>query len=340
MSLRSPWSDARVGRRDIIKSIMSFLKKNLNAFWRFLRTVGRSCYDMELYREVRTRPWPRALGYFTVFNVFIVCLTLADLTPSSFIALKQGRQFIADNFPAGAAVEVRSGKLETNLPSPTRIGDGRTSVVIDASVSGLGAQPEFDSEAGFLLGRDVMVIQRSANDRRTVALSELPDFAVTRETALDQIDRYGGWMVSAAMLLFGILYLLTSFIGGVIFVLFTAVVAALFGAMWKIRLGFGQWVAVGFHAVTLPTLANALFNEFGMNVPLVFTFLFFMIVVAVIADERSSPTGGSSAAVAPPPTPAGPSSPAKPLRRRPVARKKPAKPRTRRRPPAAPPPEV
>jgi len=325
----------------------------LSAFGRFFRTVLRSCYDMELYREVRTRPWGRALGYFVLFSVFIVAVALVDMVPSSWSALKQARQYVADKVPAGASISIKAGKMETNLPSPTDLGNDQLAVIIDPSVAGLDADPAIRSKAGFLLGRDVIVIKDSDKEKRALSLSEMPDVAVTKESALAWIDRSSPWLVAAAAAAFAVIYLLASLSGGVMFVLLASAIAALFGAMWKARLRFGQWVAVGFHAVTLPTLANALFDVFRLNVPWVFTFLYFMVIVAVIADERAAPTSPpetAAAAVLPPltgPAVPPPASGEEPAAVRPVAgpakskpAKKPAAPRARKKsppPPAEPP---
>ncbi len=322
------------------------MKKILNAIGRFFRTMVRSCYDMELYRQIRTAPWTKAFYYFILFSLFIVVTTLFDVAPSAWSGLKQARQYVVDQVPAGASVAIKAGQMETNLPSPTYLGNDQLAFVIDASVSGLAAQPDIESGSGFVLGRDVLVVQESAAERRIIALSELPDLTVTKEAALSWFDRYGRWVVAAAALFFGLAYLLASLSGGVMFVLLASLIAALFGALWRVRLRFGQWVAIGFHAVTLPTLANALFGAFGLDVPLVFTFLYFMVVVAVIADERAAPTSAVLAApdvaasAAPPRSPPGepvaaPSVPG-PAKPKPAARK-PAKPRVRKKnpPPSA-----
>ena len=325
---------------------MDRLKKILASLGDFFRTVLRSCYDMELYREVRTRPWTRSLAYYFLFIVFITAAALAAVIPSSWSALKQARQYIADKVPAGASVAIRSGKLETSLPSPTDLGTDKLALIIDAAVSGMDAQPVIKSGSGFVFGRDVIVIKESAGERRVMSLADMPDLALTKDSVLSWFDRYGGWLVAAAALGFVVAYVLTSLSGGVAFILMASLVAALFGSMWRARLRFSQWVAVGFHAITLPLLANMLFDAFGLNVPMVFTLLYFMVIVAVIADERASPTAAPAVSgMTPPVGPVVPrpaasegvpaAAPAKPPRTRPAGAK-PSKPRARKKPPVPP----
>jgi len=319
---------------------MGIIKRSLAAFGRFLRIVGRSCYDMELYRTVRVRPWPQALRYFVVFNVLVVVLTLFDLAPTTFIALGHVKKYIAEKIPAGATLSVRSGILETNLPMPYDLGDAKTPLVIDTTVIGLDAWPDIAGDQGIVFGRDAVYIKKSADNRQVMAMKEIPDVSASKDLVLGWLDRNGVWLAAGAVIAFTLIYFLVSLASGIFFVILASLLAALFGALWRIRLSFGQWLAVGFHAVTLPTLINALFNEFGMTVPMVFTFLFFMVIVAVIADERAAPTSPApavqaAAVMAEPPSAAEPPE-AAPKRRRAV--RKAAKPRPRRRK-AAPPSE-
>jgi hypothetical protein len=277
---------------------MGIFKRSLAALGRFLKVVFRSCYDMEFYRAVRVRSWPQALRYFVAFNALAVLLTMFDLAPTTFIALGHVQKYIAEKIPVGATLSVRSGVLETSLPMPFNFGDDRTPLVIDTAVTGLDAQPDIAGEQGVVIGRDAVYIKKSPSDRQVMAMKEMPDFSASKDLVLGWLDSNGRWLAASAVIAFALMYFLVSLASGVVFVILASLLAGLFGALWRVRLRFRQWVAVGFHAVTLPTLINALFNEFGMTVPMVFTFLYFMIIVAVIADERAAPTSALAVVVA------------------------------------------
>lgn len=316
---------------------MGTIQRALAALGRFLRTVFRSCYDMELYRDIRVRPWPPAFRYFVAFNLLVVVLTLFDLTPTTFMALGRVKKYVADKVPDGASLSIKAGVLETDLPTPYNFGDDRTPLIIDTSLSGMEARPPISGEQGVVFGRDTVYIKRSENDRQAMALKELPDIVLSKASVLAWIERNGGWLAAGVVVTFAVVYFLVSLASGAIFVLLASLLASFFGALWKVRLDFNQWLAVGFHAVTLPTLINALFDEFGMTVPLVFTFLFFMVIVAVIADERAAPTKPLPALAAIPesPAPAAPSEPPLPEQpptrpKRPRAARKPARTGTRK----------
>jgi len=55
-------------------------------------------------------------------------------------------------------------------------------------------------------------------------------------------------------------------------------------------LTYSQWLAVGLHAVTLPTLIDYVFGLFSLQVPFASTVVFLMFMLAVAMDERSRPT--------------------------------------------------
>ena len=285
---------------------MDHLKLILASLSSFLRTVIRSCYDMELYRGVRTSLAAAAFRYFAALNLLLVILVLCDLTPAAFVGLRDLRSFVSDKLPSGASLTLKAGQMSSGLPQPFALGDDRTPVVIDTGLTGLEPPASFTAETGVLVGRDAVFIKRAAGDVRTSPLKDLPDFSVTRDQALGWLARGAGWVLALALLFFALVYYFASLLGGAVFVIVMSPLALFIGRLWKLRLSYWQWVAVGFHAMTLPALVNWLFDEFGSTVPLAFTFLFFMVIVAVIADERASPVDGQPAAPRPPRRKAGP----------------------------------
>ncbi len=302
----------------------------VNRFGQFISDVGHSCYDMELYRRVRTRPLSVAVGYFAAFGLLASLLTLTLVLPSLGLALRDVRAYVSGHLPSGSLVQLRSGELSSNLSQPYNFGSDKTPFVLDTTITGLAFPESVKFDTGVLLGRDAMFFKRSASELRTYTYKGMQDFSLTREDASGWLDRYGAAAVAGLAAAFFVLYLLAMLVSTAFFIVLAAVVSLLIGLLWKVRLTYAQWLAVGFHAVTLPIILDAVFSAIGLNIPFVFTFVFYMFTVAVIADERSHPVAAgpvSDEAPVPLPTAVPTAGPA------PAAEAKPKRPRRKPRTP-------
>ncbi len=316
-------------------------------FGQFLKDIGHSCYDMELYRRVRTRPLAAAFGYFTAFSLLVSLLMLGLLAPNLVVMLRDARQYVDTRLPMGAFVQLKSSEMRTNLSQPYNFGSDKMPVMLDTNVNGLSFPENVKFDSGVLVGRDAVFVKQSANETRTYSFKGMKDFLLSREDAAGWLGRYGALAVIGLSGFFFIAYFLASLIGTAIFVVAASVVSLLLGLLWRVRLTYAQWLAVGFHAVTLPIILDGLFGALNLNISFAFTLIFYMFAVAVIADERSHPVaaGPVSAEERVPAPGASPAEQPPAATKRPSAARKPAKPRTRRKrppegpasPPAAPP---
>lgn len=295
----------------------------------FLAAVVRSCYDMEWYRAVRTRPWSKALSYVAAFHLMLTVAMTAAFAPGLFMAQTGFMAHVGMTFPADARIDVAKGQLSTNLAEPFEAGVKGMRVTFDTSVTGGTLPDRYGKHDGILIGRDAMFVQASNAERRTYLMSEFPDFTMTRADMLDWVGTWGMLAVFAFLLIFAITLYVLSVLGSVVYVGITAALASMVGTLWGVRLKYAAWFSVGLHAVTLPTLVNLASNTFGMRIPFAYTFIYFMFVFAVIADERNQPTASPEA----PPVPPAPEPP-----REPEPPAKPPRPRARKiaaEPPAA-----
>lgn len=300
---------------------MKLLSRGINGIGHFFVTVVRSCYDMELYRDIRRAPWTRALKYVVTLQATVVLLAALAAAPGMARTLNEAERRIATVVPDGARVTLRSGEFTMTLPSPQRFGDENASfpIVLDADYAGFAPPPSLGKEGGIFIGHEAMFIAEEEGSWRTYPLKDLPDFSYDKQDVLDGLRAYGGLAIAGSLAFFALFFWLWFVFSSVVFVLLMAAASKAIGNVMKVDLRYAQWFAVGLHAVTLPHLLNLAFIATGIRIPFAFTVIFTLFVVSVILDERSNPVG-------PPETPLPPRPPQLKVRKlaRPDRRKPPA----------------
>jgi len=260
-----------------------------NGLW---RQIVWSSYDLEFYRWVRVRPWFEAFRYLLAFSLLLAAAFAAVFGPAAFQVPERAVGFL-EKLPAGSYIAVKSGRIETDLPQPTKWGSGDAVVVIDTSLQGSEWKETMPAGA-MIVGRDAIFVDESGS-KRVLSAADLTDFSLSRETALDWWKKYGPGFGFAAILVLFVAYFFGLFIANGLLALLGAVIALAVGGLWRLRLGFSQWLSVGLHAVTLPVLAGSLFGLLGLDASAVRMVIFFMFIAAVAIDERSNPTSTSAA---------------------------------------------
>jgi len=260
-----------------------------NGLW---RQIVWSSYDLEYYRWVRVRPWFEAFRYWLAFSLLLAAVFAVVFGPAAFSLPAQAVSFL-EKLPAGSYVAVKSGRIETDLPQPTKWGSGDAVVVVDTSLEG-SEWKETVPAGAMIIGRNAIFFDQNGG-QRVLSATDLSDFSLSRETALDWWKKYGSGFGFAAVLVMFVAYFFALLIANGLLALLGAVAVLTVGRLWRLRLGFGQWLAVGLHAVTLPALAGSLFGLIGLNAPAVRTVVFFMFMAAVAIDERSNPTSTGAA---------------------------------------------
>ncbi|MFH1047894.1 MAG: DUF1189 family protein [Patescibacteria group bacterium] len=256
----------------------------------FFRALVKSCYDMEFYREVRTRPWTHAFRYAAVYFLLLSGLLTWSVVPEAFGFLQQVRKVVHEQLPDGAVFEMQNNQFNTSLSPATEFGDEQLTLVVDSSVRGLDFPKSFEDRNGIFLGQDALFSQEADGRREIIPFADTPDFSVTKEALVDWLGRWG---IPTVVVLMGFVWLFSFFFslfGGLFFVTLTSLLALFSSRLAKLKLFYHQWLAVGLHAVTLPTLLDFLFSLFGLNVPFLLPVVYFMFIFAVLSDERLRPT--------------------------------------------------
>lgn len=289
--------------------MLAALMANPSRIKAFFSAVIRSCYDMEWYRVVRTRPWTKALAYVVSFHLMITTAMTAAFAPGLFMAQTAFLAHVGNTFSQDARIDIAKGKLSTNFAEPFEAGVKGIRVTFDTSVTGTALPERYADHGGILVGRDAAFVQKSDTERRTYLMSEFPDVTMTRADVLGWVGTWGMLAVLAFLLLFALTVFALSVAGSLLYVAITAALASMIGTLWGVKISYGAWYAVGLHAVTLPTFVNLAANSFGLRIPFAYTFIYFMFLFAVIADERAQPAVAAEAPAERPPEPKPPAAP-------------------------------
>jgi hypothetical protein len=277
---------------------MDTLRAIGDSFRGFFGELFRSCYDMEFYRGVRTRPWQESLRYFVAMIALLVGVAVLCIAPFGFAVASRLGSFLDDHLPANTELDIASGKLSTTLPARFNIGDKDFPVLVDPSVTGIDAVDQAPEE-GMLVGRDA-IFMSNGKEKRVYPLAGFPDGKLSKADALDWLKRWSGPFLGVGIAVMAVAWYVGLLMVTSIYVLIASLAAMLAGKLFQAPLRYGQWVAVGFHAITLPIVADWTLAVSGLRVPFAYSFIFFMFVAAVLADERTRPTGPGDAAPARP----------------------------------------
>jgi hypothetical protein len=204
--------------------------------------------------------------------------------------LRGSKDFVSKSIPDGTSFSVKDGKFATTLPIPSTFKLDQTAVVVvDTSLTGLDIPKDVPKDTAAIIGTDAVFLFNGENERRVRALKDFPNFEVTKEQMLGKLKTYGSWAAVGLLLILFLAYLGTILAGNLLFVGVTSIMMMFAAKLWKVRMTVGQFAAVGFHAVTLPTLVDLLTVSFGLRIPYVFTGIYLLIMVAVVMDERNKP---------------------------------------------------
>ncbi|OGL73249.1 hypothetical protein A3C96_00740 [Candidatus Uhrbacteria bacterium RIFCSPHIGHO2_02_FULL_60_10] len=253
----------------------------------FATEVVRSCYDLERYRAIRAKPagaWRYLVSFYVVLG-FLVTLLMA---PGIFALPGEARRVLDEVLPAGSAVAVKSGQFVTTIPTPKTVRLGQQSLLIDPAHTGSDFPKGLPADTVAVIGRDA-IFARGDNEQRTYSLKETPDFRFTQEDLAARIRAYGPWFAALLFIVIFFMYAFAAAVANLAYVAILAALAVLAGKLWRLKLTYRQYFAVGCHAITLPTILDLLFTSFGLRASLVFTFVFVMFLGAVMADERAKP---------------------------------------------------
>lgn len=264
------------------------MKKLWKRIAAFFLDMGKSCYDMEWYREIRRRKPSLAFAYLALMLGVMAVVTGLMLAPEVRGYVRGARAVIAEKIPDGASFAVTDGVFSTSLEPATEIDVGGFAVVIDPSYDAETPPDAFKGRVGAYVGKTAAIYQDDV-DWRAFRFTDVKDVTFTKADMLSWIDENGGTIVVVATSVYAVVQFVALLLASLLFAFLGAVAIMVMGRLSGTRLPLAAWYACGLHALTLPTIVDLAGTRLGMDLPLVYPILFFMIMLSVLVDERSSP---------------------------------------------------
>jgi len=254
---------------------------------------------MEYYRAVRIDGLRPAFIYAARFFGMLAILGGLMFVPSILAARVGVIKYLETKLPDGSTFTLAKEGFSSNVKMPFEFGPEGAPMVLDTSV--IGTTPPDMSKRAMVLGAQAAFFPRQDAGPQAVAYSGLPNFSITKADILSKLHQIGWPIVTFLALVLVLGWAISSFIGSIVYVLVMSALALLAGRYTKVLLPYKKWVAVGLHAITLPTLVTIGFSATLGRVPFVFTIIFGMFIYSVISDERSNPLVPSVVPPAEPP---------------------------------------
>jgi hypothetical protein len=263
-------------------------------FWLELKL---SCFNLGYYRHLRRAPVGGGVRYFVALHAVLATLVFATFLPAIIGLPALARQFVTEKLPANVKVELKNGRLTTNLPADwTAEENGYVFGV--STLSGLTA-PTVGPSTGsgknitpgnwVVLAPDAVFMMDETTGLRVNELKGYADASFNRDQMLSWLAHsLPWWLVLVAVLAwlvaFGWLALLHA--TGVILLSWLALS---YGRILGLRLTYAQWQNMGWRLATTPALVSVALLVAHVALPFTFTVVFVMFIMAVAADEKADP---------------------------------------------------
>lgn len=269
-------------------------RRSLGAVLRaFLGDIAGSVYDVERYRVFRAQPLSSAIRYFAALSFVIAVVVIVGFAPTMMDIFRTVRDDVVRVMPEGAEFTIKDGKFSTTIPTPYSKDIGSLTLVMDDSLQGTELPDGvYEQEFAAIIGQDALFLVQDGYETQVHPFAQRGDVSVSRESLLDWFRTNTFTTMFLTLVVFGVIYFLFTLFGVGVYVFVTSAFVLLFARLWKVRLKYMTWVAIGMHAVTLPLIADLVFDSFLRRLPSLFMVLYMMIIIAVIVDERSRPVKG------------------------------------------------
>lgn len=265
-----------------------------NAALNFWLELKLSAFNLGYYRHLRRGPVGGGARYFAYLHLVLAALVTVTFLPAIFGLPSAARQFVTDKVPADAVLEVKGGRLSTNLPADWSATEGGylfvTSTLAGTSATLAGADPRLTASKNWVMfAPDAIFIMDEEAGLRTSQLKGYADSRYTRDQVIAWIgSALPWWLLIVALLAFGAVFgwLMLTHAAGVVILSWLAYA---YGRVLRLNLSYNQWQNMGWRMATTPALIGTALIVARVSVPFAFTVIFLMFVMAIAADEKADP---------------------------------------------------
>lgn len=248
---------------------------------------------MERYRVFRVKPLSSAIRYFAALSLVITVIVIVGFAPKMMGIFRIVRDDVVRVMPEGAEFTIKDGRFSTTIPTPYSKDIGSLTLVMDDSLQGTELPDgAYEQEFIAVIGQDALFLVQEDYETQVYPFAERDDVSMTRESLLDWFRTNTFTATLSVLVVFGSVYFLFTLFGVGVYIFVTSTFVLFLARLWKVRLRYVTWVAIGMHAVTLPLVVDLVFGSFLRRLPVLFTVLYLMIIIAVVVDERAHPVKG------------------------------------------------
>lgn len=259
----------------------------------FLGDIVRSTYDVERYRTLRKKSLPSAIRYFTALSFIISIFVAVGLAPAIADMARITKDDVVSVMPEDTEFTIENGKFSTTLTTPYSQDLGPMILIVDDTFQGNTPPDEdYQHEFAVIVGQDAVFLKQVGNETQVHPFTQANDMTMTRESMLEWFEVNTFTAMLLIIVAFGAVYFLFTLFGVGIFIFTISVFIYYFARLLNARLKYKTWVIIGMHAVTLPLVADLVFNSLLSRLPFLFTMLYLMIIIAVLIDQKSNPVKG------------------------------------------------
>lgn len=265
----------------------------------FFHNFKRSLSDTSLYREVTDGTHPFKVRYAFGLSLILSIIIGILLTIEIYTGLvPDAKEFAATEIPADLVVTVNSGELSINQPLPyiipldaeNQTPETQNMLVIDTeSTSALESFAA--SKTIIFANKNTVVVQGDRGKIDSFPLSDVPNFTLTRESALQFIDSSTPWLWLIPVLVL-IPVMLFQFVLFMFIFLFSAVIVWIVFKVSSRNLTFGQAFTASMYAYTAVFILDILvfiFNVYNIGVFMSALFTAIIALVALFSKPEPAP---------------------------------------------------
>lgn len=273
--------------------------------------LRNSFYNPSFYSSLSSQTIGKGVGFITFWSFIgavvavIVIIVLAIPEMSRFSPLT----YVESHYPDELVITIEDGIASTNVEEPYVIvlegddsGDNASSSIAvldtkrDLTLNDISAH-----NALVVLTKDTVIVKKSEDETRLFPLSEVGDFELDKNQALDLAKKSIYWF---KVLIAPVALLVASFMATISVVyylvcgLIGALVVMLVGRFYKKQFEFGTAYAIALFAAGPIMLADIIYMLSGnLAFPSTAVFVIFMAVVIANIRKMTGPDGGEGESV-------------------------------------------
>ena len=283
--------------------------------------IKNSIYNPKYYSEVSEKPFSYSFKYY-LFFALLFALAFTIVATIRFIPmvnlLYEQAPKISNYFPQELTINIKDGKVSTNVPEPyfiempqdlknnTRLNSA------DIKVNGSNIQTDtasmdnlvvidtkdkfdidtFNSYKTFMLVTSDSIVYMNKNNQISInSLSGVKDFTLNREVVSELINKVKPFLVLIYPFIFvgGYVFGFIAVLAEMIYLLFGALLIWLVANIKGIKMGYKKSYQLGMHLITSVIIITSIVNIIPSKTIIPFLFTILLILSAVLNLKKNIP---------------------------------------------------